>query len=93
MSDVEKNNKLSVKDQIDGWNNAIPEHMLKDAFAALSLAILQEFMMSSDAKTMIFHSMIYNLQKMGHHPDDIEKFKVGMNAAYKKFHKPNSFMG
>lgn len=79
--------------RLEGWKNSIPDHMLKDAFAALSLSLLGEFFVSGDTKQMIFYGMMGNLEKMGYSEEDLNAFKKGMNEAYQKFHKPNGFMG
>ena len=87
--------KPQVKENsIDVWKGcAIPESMIKDAFPALALAMLNEWMMSGITKQLIFSAMIGNLEKMNHSAEDIEKFKVALNETYKRFHKPNGFMG
>lgn len=79
---------------INSWKNSgFPDHMMKDAFAALSLAILGEFWLSGDTKALIFYAMIGNLEKMGYSEEELNNFKEAVNKAYKTFHKPNSFMG
>lgn len=83
-----------VNNGIDIWRGcAIPDNMIKDAFAALALAVLQDFWLSGDTKTMLFHDTISNLKQMNYSEEDIEKFRVALNKTYKKFHKPNGFMG
>lgn len=88
----EKN--LSKDNQIDIWRGInIPDSMIKDAFPALALAILQEWMMSGITKQMIFEGMISNLKKMNYSEEEIEEFRKAVNVCFKKFHKPNDFMG
>lgn len=72
---------------------SIPDEMFKDAFAALTISILKEFMMSSDSKYFLFQGMLYNLEKMGYTKEEMENFTSCMDVAFKKFHKPNDFMG
>lgn len=84
-----------VKDNsIDIWQGInIPENMIKDAFPALALAILQEWMMSGITKELIFAAMVGNLEKMGYSKEELESFKKAVNECFDKFHKPNGFMG
>lgn len=84
-----------VKDNgIDIWRGInIPENMIKDAFPALALAILQEWMMSGITKELIFAAMVGNLKKMGYAEEELEEFKKAVNECFAKFHKPNGFMG
>lgn len=88
----EKN--LSKENQIDIWRGInIPDSMIKDAFPALALALLQEFMMSTDTKHMIFFGMIHNLKQMGYSEEELNEFRKAISECFKKFHKPNGFMG
>jgi len=91
----EVENKTPVKDNgIEVWRGInIPESMIKDAFPALALAILNEFMMSGDSKVLLFEGMIYNLEKMNYSKKELEQFRLAVNDCFKKFHKPNGFMG
>lgn len=95
---LENNNEVIViKDKAEKINDfrdcAIPENMVKDAFSALALSVLGEFFLSGDSKYFIFQGMLSNLEKMNYSEKEIEKFKVAVNEAIKKFHKPNDFMG
>jgi len=91
----EVENKTPVKDNgIEVWRGInIPENMVKDAFPALALAILQEYFLSGDTKKFMFYGMLSNLKKMGYSENEIEDFKKGVNECFAKFHKPNGFMG
>lgn len=84
-----------VKDNgIEVWRGInIPENMIKDAFPALALAILNEWMMSGITKQLIFSAMIGNLEKMNYSEEELEEFKKAINECFAKFHKPNGFMG
>lgn len=91
MSDKKLQEGCNKLDSFRGIN--IPQKMMSDAFAALSVSILQEFFMSGDTKYMVFQGMISNLEKMGYSENDIEEFRTATNTAFEKFHNPNSFMG
>lgn len=87
-------NKKTETSNIDVWRGcAIPDNMIKDAFAALTLSILHEMWLSTDTKQMIFSDMVRNLEKMNYSAEDMDKFKSAVNEAFQKFHKPNDFMG
>jgi len=92
---LESENNQIVKDNgIEVWRGInIPECMIKDAFPALALAILQEYFLSGDTKKMMFYGMLSNLEKMGYSENECEEFKGAINDCFKKFHKPNGFMG
>lgn len=87
--------KTPVKDNgIEVWRGInIPENMIKDAFPALALAILNEWMMSGITKQLIFEAMIGNLEKMNYSKEQLDEFKKAVNVCFAKFHKPNGFMG
>jgi hypothetical protein len=86
--------KKTETSNIDVWRGcAIPDNMIKDAFAALTLSILHDMWLSTDTKQMIFYGMIGNLEQMNHSEEDMVKFKAAVNTAFKTFHKPNDFMG
>lgn len=91
----EVENKTPVKDNgIEVWRGIkIPDSMLKDAFPALTLAILNEFFLSSYTKYFIFQGMLSNLEKMNYSEEEIEEFRKAINQCYANFHKPNGFMG
>jgi hypothetical protein len=92
---LESEKNQIVKDNgIEVWRGInIPENMIKDAFPALALAILQEWMMSGITKQLIFESMMGNLKKMNYQEEEIDEFKKAVNECFAKFHKPNGFMG
>lgn len=92
---VESEKNQIVKDNgIEVWRGInVPENMVKDAFPALALAILQEYFLSGDTKKFMFYGMLSNLEKMGYSKNEVEEFKKGVNECFAKFHKPNGFMG
>lgn len=94
-SNITETEKTPVKDNgIEIWRGInIPDSMVKDAFPALALAILQEYFLSGDTKVCIFHGMLHNLEKMNYSSEEIEEFRKAINQCYAKFHKPNGFMG
>lgn len=87
--------KTPVKDNgVEVWRGInIPESMIKDAFPALALAILNEFFLSGDTKYFIFQGMLHNLEKMNYSEEELNEFKKAVNVCFAKFHKPNGFMG
>lgn len=94
-TEVETKEKTPVKDDgIEIWRGIkIPDSMVKDAFPALALSILQEYFLSGDTKVCIFHEMLHNLEKMNYSKEEIEEFRKAVNLCFAKFHKPNGFMG
>lgn len=81
-------NKASAFD----WKS-LPDGMMRDCFVALSMALMNEWMMSSDTKAIILLGMISNLEKMGYPDEDVDKFRLIMVKLMETFHKQNSFMG
>jgi len=94
-SDIIKSEKNPVKDNgIEVWRGInIPDSMIKDAFPALALSILNEYFLSGDTKYFIFQGMLHNLEKMNYSAEEIEEFRKAINVCFAKFHKPNGFMG
>jgi len=92
---LESEKNQIVKDNgIEVWRGInIPENMIKDAFPALALAILNEWMLSGFTKQMLFEDMVSNLKKMNYQEEELKEFKKAINECFAKFHKPNGFMG
>lgn len=90
--EISKTNSVEKTDKVNHFKN-LPDGMAGDCFAAICLAILNEWMLSGDTKYLIFASMISNMEKKGYSEDDINKLKAAMNSLMEAFHKPNSFMG
>lgn len=94
---IKNHNKIQLeiknRNDIHNFKSNLPTNMTSDAFTALCVSILQEFFMSTDAKTMIFEGMLYNLKTMGYTEIEMDKFRERVNQAIITFHKPNSFMG
>jgi hypothetical protein len=92
---IETKEKTPAKENgVEVWRGInIPEQMIKDGFAALSISILNEYFLSGDTKVVIFQGMLHNLKNMGHKNEDIEEFRKAINECFRKFHKPNGFMG
>lgn len=95
LDTTDKKNKVDREQQgLDIWRGInIPDKMVKDAFPALALSILQEYFLSGDTKVVIFQGMLHNLEKMNYSKEEIEEFRKAVNVCFDKFHKPNGFMG
>ena len=64
-----------------------------NAFVALSVALMQEYFMSSDTKYFIFLGMKRNLEKLGYSAESIEEFLEAVDKARAAFTRTNGFMG
>lgn len=95
MSEVAKQDSLVPQNTLAPpfEEGVISDELMRDAFTALSLSVLRDFMISSDTKYFIFEGMMSNLRKMNHPPEEIEAFRNGMNVAIAKFSRTSSFMG
>jgi hypothetical protein len=67
--------------------------MYADAFNSLILAILEDFLLSTDTKVMIFDSMLLKLKKRGYSDIEINHFKGCINEIFNRFNKKSDFMG
>ena len=87
--------RIKFKDTLIGISKRrkLPDNMISDAFTALCISVLQEPMMSSDAKYFLLTSMCSNLETMGYSTEDMNDFKDSLNAAIKTFMTVNNFMG
>lgn len=91
---MEIKEKISDKIEILKTTTAqVPDKMMKDAFIGLSVAMFQEFFMSSDLKYLLFSAMLSNLEKMGYTPEEMNTFKSSLNESIQKFNQRNDFMG
>lgn len=71
---------------------AVSLQMRADAFAAMTVAMLQEFFMSSDIKSIILMSTLRHLEKK-YNEDEMEVFRTAMIEIVNKYTKKNGFMG
>lgn len=88
-----KETGLVIDRPVMGKMDGVSDEMRRDAFTALTVAIFQEFMISSDCKYLIFSAMKDNLRQMGYSEQDLVKFSLAFNEAILRFNKYNDFMG
>lgn len=85
----EISNNLELKDKTSFKDSP----MYADAFNSLILAILEDFLLSTDSKVMIFESMLLKLEERGYSEVEINYFKGCINEIFKRFNRKSSFMG
>lgn len=89
--------KLEIKDGskpeiTDGAKDDMTP-MMKDAFIALTTALMKEFFVSSTSKYFIFEGMLSNLEKMGYSEEMMNKFKERLKIVLDSHMETNDFMG
>lgn len=85
----ETSNNLELKERTSFKDSP----MYADAFNSLILAILEDFLLSTDSKVIIFHSMLLKLKERGYSENEINDFKECINEIFNRFNKKSSFMG
>ena len=87
---MEKSDKIEI---LKTTSSEIPDAMMKDAFIALTVAMFQEWSLSSSHKYFLFAGLLTNLEQMGYGVEEMNAFKTSLNESIQKFNKTNSFMG
>ena len=70
----------------------VPAQMMQDGFASLLVTMLREPFLSGDTKYLIISGMLDKLSKK-YSPEEMNKFKAGINRVVAAYNNVNDFMG
>ena len=71
----------------------LSDKVMADCFIAMTLSMMEEFMMTSTRKYFIIQGMYSNLKRIGYSEVEMEKIENFMMKIAASYNQTNSFMG
>ena len=92
-SEVGKINQVDLAPYDERGERILNDKIMADCFIAMTLSMMEQFMMSSTLKYFIIQGMYTNLRDKGYSEEDMKKIENAMLKIAASYNQTNSFMG